>query len=151
MEKRYTTPQIIKKLSNLVLYITDLEILADNLEDLARFFGDPPGASDVAGVVVSDSLFDELLLQGDLTRLELGERVLHAVDHLRRIRTTEGGCVPGAARGVPALADEDLLALQASHFGHNVVDDPLHHPVTVEQPVVDPVVVSRADGPGSSR
>ncbi|MHC4127266.1 MAG: hypothetical protein ACYSUA_03700, partial [Planctomycetota bacterium] len=46
-----------------------------------------------------------------------------------------------------ALADEDFPALEPADLGDNVVDDPLHHPVAVEQAVVDAVEVAGPDRP----
>ena len=100
--------------------------------------------------MICHALSNAVPVQLDLPRLEHLVSVLHAVHYLRRVRTTECRDVPGGPRGVATLAHEDLPAPQAMNFLDHVGDDTLHHPVAVEQPIVDAVVVLRTDGPRSA-
>jgi len=128
------------------------EVGADVLEDLPRLFDDPASTSDVARIVIGDPLLDGAPRQLQAAALECSQRVLHEVDDLwRAVSPAEGPReVIGGARGVTALADENLFRPQPPHFFGLAADDSVQHPVGVEKPVVDAVEEPRADGPGAS-
>src|SRR5664280_3151435 len=84
-------------------------VLAERAQDLPRLVNDPPGAGDVAGIVVGDALRDRVGVQLELSLPQHLDGDLHDVDHRQRaLGAGERGHEElGAARGVAALPDED--------------------------------------------
>ena len=92
------------------------EVRADGAQDLARLVDHPARSGDVAGVVIRHALADRAGLQGQLPLPKRPQRVLHDVDHLGSVPAAAEGPDEelGRARGVPALADQDLARPEAA-------------------------------------
>src|SRR5664280_1045709 len=82
-------------------------VLAERAQDLPRLVNDPPGAGDVARIVVGDALRDHVGVELQLAPPEHVERHLHDVqDRQGVLAAAEAGHEElGAARGVAALTD----------------------------------------------